>query len=67
VGSSDDRELPCYDGETASDDSYVSAREGSKGEQMTAMTAMTADPPGSQRDGHGPGLEFDAAEDENVI
>jgi hypothetical protein len=31
------------------------------------MTAMTPDYPESQRDGHGPGLEFDAAEGEGMI
>ncbi|MCH7596860.1 MAG: toprim domain-containing protein [Planctomycetes bacterium] len=67
VGPNHDSELPCRDGETASDDSVVSAQEGSKSEQMTAMTAMTAVPPESQRDGQGPGFEVDAAEDEGVL
>ena len=34
---------------------------------MTAMTAMTAVPPESQRDGQGPGFEVDAVEDEGVL
>lgn len=67
VGPDHDSELPCRDGETVSDDSVVSAPEGSKSEQMTAMTAMTAVPPESQRDGQGPGFEVDAAEDEGVL
>ncbi len=64
VGPSDDSELPfCY-GERVSDDTDVAAQEGSKSGQMTAMTAV---PPESERDGQGPGFEVDVAEDEGVL
>ncbi len=65
VGPSNDSGSPFCDSDTAADDS-VPVQEGSKGGYMTAMTAMTAIPPESERDAQGPGPESDAAGDEGV-
>ncbi len=66
AGPRDDGNLPFCDGKTASNDSDRSAQEGLKRGQVTAMTAMTANPSEPQREGGGPGMESDAAEDEGV-